>query len=123
VGYSHRVTLVDKLAPTHLPMPPSPAAADGQPEQLLPGFAELPRPVRGDDDPDLDRVAAALRAADQDATQIARAIRDAFDLLLDGQHCRGAVRPPGSNPAACPLRPAPGWSWPAHTLLTFDVDR
>jgi hypothetical protein len=63
---------------------PGQSTAPGQ--RVLPGFDELPRPARADEDPELGLVAAALRAADPDTSQTAGAIRDAFDLLLDGQH-------------------------------------
>jgi hypothetical protein len=54
---------------------------------VLPGLEDLPGPVRGADaDPEREQVAEELRAADPDQWLLARAIRDAFDLLLDGQH-------------------------------------
>jgi len=97
VGYSRRVM------PLGSP-PTSPGAPEQLPGQLafpgldpedqvpgpaqpvLPGFDEPLRPARGDEDEELDRVATALRAADPDTSKTAAAIRDAFDLLLDGQH-------------------------------------
>jgi hypothetical protein len=109
LGYSRRVMPVDPPGPRFAP-PASPthtAAGGGAPEQLpgqlafpglepgdcggpgqavLPGLDALPRPACASGDPELDRVAAALRQADPDATRMAGAIRDAFDLLLDGQH-------------------------------------
>ena len=107
MGYSRRVTPVDSPPASAVPFL---AAAGGVPEQLpgqlafpglepgqpdepgqgvLPGFEELPRPACATDagtDPELDQVVVALRAADPDGTGLAAAIRDAFDLLLDGQH-------------------------------------
>jgi hypothetical protein len=40
----------------------------------------------GDEDPERDRVSAALRAADPDGLLLAATLRRSFDLLLDGQH-------------------------------------
>jgi hypothetical protein len=98
VGYSRRVTPVEPLAsvgggvPEQLPgqlafpgLEPDTSGPPGQP--VLPGLEEVPRPGReADADPERSRVAAALRAADPDGAGLAAAIRDAFDLLLDGQH-------------------------------------
>ena len=107
VGYSHRVIPVDSppASPVHYM-----AATGGVPEQLpgqlafpglepgqpdgpgqgvLPGFEEPPRPAcatKAGADPELNQVAVALRATDPDGAGLAAAIRDAFDLLLDGQH-------------------------------------
>jgi hypothetical protein len=97
VGYSRRVAPAETpgslaaSAPEQLPgqlafpgLDPEPA---GLGQAVLPGLEELPGPVReADADPELDRVSAALRAADPDQSLLARAIREAFDLLLDGQH-------------------------------------
>lgn len=99
LGYSRRVAPAEPPAslaagaPEQLPgqlafpgLDPEPA---GLGQGVLPGLEDLPGPVREPDaDPELDRVAAALRAADPDPGQplLARAIREAFDLLLDGQH-------------------------------------
>ena len=78
---------VPEQLPGQLALPgldPGPAAAG---QGVLPGMEDLPRPVRGTAaDPERDRVAAELRAADPDQSLLASAIRDAFDLLLDGQH-------------------------------------
>ncbi|HLX51180.1 MAG TPA: NaeI family type II restriction endonuclease [Streptosporangiaceae bacterium] len=79
---------IDGQLPGQMPFPgmePEPAAGAGQ--GLLPGMEEAPRPARTvDDDPERDRVAEALRAADPGCSRMAAAIRGAFDLLLDGQH-------------------------------------
>jgi hypothetical protein len=98
VGYSRRVTPVDSLAaaagsvPEQLPgqlafpgLEPDRGGSSGQ--RVLPGFEEPPRPARtGEADTELDQVTAALRAGDPDGFRLALVIREAFDLLLDGQH-------------------------------------
>ncbi len=62
------------------------SAGDGA-QHVLPGMEDLRGPAcSGDEDPERDQVAAALRAADPDGAQMAATIRRAFDLLLDGQH-------------------------------------
>jgi hypothetical protein len=97
VGYSRRVAPAETpgslaaSAPEQLPGQMAFPGLDPEPvglgQGVLPGLEELPGPVReADTDPELDQVAAALRAADPDQLLLARAIRDAFDLLLDGQH-------------------------------------
>jgi Restriction endonuclease NaeI len=79
---------------------PGPVSADGQ--GLLPGMAGLAGPqytapaliVAGPGTPlasartdaELGRVAAGLLAADPDGAQIGTAVRQALDMLLDGQH-------------------------------------
>jgi hypothetical protein len=64
-----------------------PASVDGEAQQMLPGFTDLaPASRPSGTDPALERVMAALRAADPDGARMATAIRQAFDLLLDGQH-------------------------------------
>jgi Restriction endonuclease NaeI len=63
-----------------------PDATAGPAQRALPGLEELPPDPGTDEDPARDRVAEALRAADPDSSRLAAAIRDAFDLLLDGQH-------------------------------------
>ncbi|MFI5530798.1 NaeI family type II restriction endonuclease [Kitasatospora sp. NPDC051853] len=50
------------------------------PLELFPAGSALP------DDPGLDLVALALKAADPSGERFARAIRRTFDMLLDGQH-------------------------------------
>jgi hypothetical protein len=74
--------------PGQLPLPGmegEPAADSGQ--YVLPGMEDIGGQAgAGDEDPDRDRVAAALRAADPDGSLLAAALRRAFDLLLDGQH-------------------------------------
>ena len=66
-------------------MEPEPAYDGGQ--FLLPGMEHgSGQAGPGDEDPERDRVAAALRAADPDGLLLAETIRRAFDLLLDGQH-------------------------------------
>jgi hypothetical protein len=61
--------------------------ADDSGQYLLPGMEHVSAQAgRGDEDPELDRVAAALRAADPDGLLLAATLRRAFDLLLDGQH-------------------------------------
>jgi hypothetical protein len=91
VGYIRQVNSPADGVPEQLPgqlafpgLESGPPAGPGQ--GVLPGFEEPPKPAAADGDPELDQVAAALRAADPDATLMAGAIRDAFDLLLDGQH-------------------------------------
>jgi restriction endonuclease NaeI len=64
-----------------------PASVDGEAQQMLPGFTDLaPASRPPGTDPALERVMAALRTADPDGARMATAIRQAFDLLLDGQH-------------------------------------
>jgi Restriction endonuclease NaeI len=66
-------------------MEPEPADDGGQ--YLLPGMEHVSGQARpGDEDPERDLVAAALRAADPDGLLLAATLRRAFDLLLDGQH-------------------------------------
>ena len=66
-------------------MEPEPADDSGQ--YLLPGMQHMSaQSGPGDEDPERDRVAAALRAADPDGLLLAATLRRAFDLLLDGQH-------------------------------------
>ena len=101
VGYSHRVMTADSPAgagwrpdgaPEPLPgqlalpgMEPQPADDSGQ--YLLPGMEHVSGQAGpGDADPERDRVAAALRAADPGGLLLAATLRRAFDLLLDGQH-------------------------------------
>ena len=61
--------------------------ADDSGQYLLPGMEHVSGQAgRGDEDPERDRVAAALRAADPDGLLLAATLRRAFDLLLDGQH-------------------------------------
>ena len=101
MGYSHRVMTADFPAaaggrpdgpseplPGQLALPglePEPADDDGQ--YLLPGMEDVSGQAgAGDEDPERNRVAAALRAADPDGLLLAATLRQAFDLLLDGQH-------------------------------------
>jgi hypothetical protein len=66
-------------------MDPEPDGDAGQ--RALPGMEDACTPPRGAaTDPQREQVAAVLRAADPDLTQMAATIRRAFDLLLDGQH-------------------------------------
>lgn len=97
MGYSRRVApaetpgplaaSVPEQLPGQLALPGLEPGPSGPGQRVLPGMEALPEPVRGTDaDPERDRVAAELRAADPDLSLLARAVRDAFDLLLDGQH-------------------------------------
>jgi hypothetical protein len=97
VGYSRRVAPADtpdplaagvpEQLPGQLAFPGLDPASTVPGQGVLPGMDDLPGPVReADEDPERDRVAAELRAADPGQLLLARAIRDAFDLLLDGQH-------------------------------------
>ena len=67
-------------------MPAHPEPGTGQP--ALPGLEGLGDPAAPDDpgDPELADVAGELRSLDADGSRMAAAIRDALDMLLDGQH-------------------------------------
>jgi hypothetical protein len=67
-------------------MPPYPVAGSGQP--ALPGLEGfgIPAALTAPDDPELAAVAGELSALDADGSRMAGAIRDALDMLLDGQH-------------------------------------
>src|SRR5438874_2179323 len=71
-----------------LPLPGmEPVPADDSGQYVLPGMEDIGGQAGpGDEDPERDRVASALRAADPDGSLLAAALRQAFDLLLDGQH-------------------------------------
>jgi hypothetical protein len=80
-----------ELIPGQLTLPgmPSPDEATAG-QATLPGL-EWPEPGGGADgrvadDGELAAVAAELRALDGDGSRMAAAIRDALDMLLDGQH-------------------------------------
>ena len=61
--------------------------ADDRGQYLLHGMEDVSGQAGlGDEDPERDLVAAALRAADPDGLLLAATLRRAFDLLLDGQH-------------------------------------
>ena len=103
-------------SPVSPSLTPGAAAAGGAPEQLpgqlafpglepdqdagpaqraLPGFDQLPRPARADEDQELDQVAAALRAADPDGTLMAA--RSAGPLTC----CWTASTPGGTAGTSC----------------------
>jgi Restriction endonuclease NaeI len=97
VSYSRRVAPADtpgslaasvpEQLPGQLALPGLDPVLASPGQRVLPGLEDLPGPGRGADaDSERDEVAAELRAADPDQSLLARAIRDAFDLLLDGQH-------------------------------------
>jgi len=82
--------------PGQLLLPGMPPAPDVAEDGVIPGLALPCSALPGldgpglhrlrADDPELAAVAAALAALDPDGTLMARAIRRAFDMLLDGQH-------------------------------------
>jgi restriction endonuclease NaeI len=64
-----------------------PEPADDSGQYLLPGMEDVAGQAgSGDEDPERDRVSAALRAADPEGLLLAATLRRSFDLLLDGQH-------------------------------------